>query len=66
VKSRAGLAPLQVRERDDELVRVIDNINLVTPYYLLMHKDMQKTPRIRKFADFVASEIKAFRALVTG
>jgi len=35
------------------------------PYYLLMHRDMQQTPRVRAFADFVASEIKSFRALVS-
>ena len=38
---------------------------LVLPYYLLMHRDMQHTPRVRAFADFVASEIKSFRALVS-
>jgi DNA-binding transcriptional LysR family regulator len=63
VKSGARLAPLLACERDDDLVRVIDNIGLVTPYYLLMHKDMQQNPRVRAFADFVGSEIKAFRAL---
>lgn len=66
VKSGAGLALMMAYERDDDLVRVIENINLVTPYYLLMHKDMQRTPKVRAFADFVASEIKAFRALVAG
>ena len=30
------------------------------PCYLLMHRDMQHTPRVRAFADFVASEIKSF------
>jgi DNA-binding transcriptional LysR family regulator len=66
VKSGAGLATLLAFQGDSEseLVRVIDNIDLVTPYYLLMHRDMQQTPRVRAFADFVASEIKAFRALV--
>lgn len=43
VKSGARLAPLLACERDDDLVRVIDNIGLVTPYYLLMHKDMQQS-----------------------
>ena len=41
------------------------NIDLVTPYYLLMHRDMQQTPRVRAFTDFVASEIKSFRALAS-
>ena len=46
-------------------MRVIDNIGLVIPYYLLMHRDMQHTPRVRAFADFVSSEIKSFRALLS-
>jgi DNA-binding transcriptional LysR family regulator len=62
VQSGAGLAPLLAYQRDNGLVRVIDNISLVTPYYLLMHKDMQPAPKVRAFADFVAAEIKAFRA----
>ena len=53
-------------DSESELVRVIENTGLVLPYYLLMHRDMQKTPRVRAFADFVASEIKSFRALVSG
>ena len=67
VKSGAGLAVLPAYQGDNEseLVRVIDNIDLATPYYLLMHRDMQQTPRVRAFADFVTSEIKAFRALVS-
>jgi DNA-binding transcriptional LysR family regulator len=68
VRSGAGLAALLAFQGDGEsdLVRVIDNIDLVTPYYLLMHRDMQNTPRVRAFADFVASEIKRFRAMVSG
>jgi DNA-binding transcriptional LysR family regulator len=67
VKAGAGLAALPHFQGDSEseLVRVIDNIGLVLPYYLLMHRDMQQTPRVRAFADFVASEIKSFRALLS-
>ena len=36
------------------------------PCHLLMHRDMQRTPRVRAFADFVGSEIKSFRALLSG
>jgi DNA-binding transcriptional LysR family regulator len=66
VKSGAGLAMLLAFQGDNEpdLVRVID-IDLTTPYYLLMHRDMQQTPRVRAFADFVGSEIKSFRALIS-
>jgi len=68
VRSGAGLAALLAFQGDGEsdLVRVIDNIDLVTPYYLLMHRDMQQTPRVRAFADFVTAEIKCFRAMVSG
>lgn len=66
VKSGAGIAPLLAYQGDHELVRVIDTIDLVTPFYLLMHQAMQRTPRVRAFADFVVSEIKAFRALMSG
>jgi DNA-binding transcriptional LysR family regulator len=66
VKSGAGLAPMLTYKGDADLVRVIDSIGLVTPYYLLMHKDMRQNPRVRAFADFVGSEIKAFRALLLG
>jgi len=34
----------------------------ILPFYLLMHRDMQQTLRVRASADFVASEIKSFRA----
>jgi DNA-binding transcriptional LysR family regulator len=66
VKSGAGLAPLMVYQEDNELVRVIDSIDLVTPFYLLMHRDMQHTPRVRAFANFVGIEMKSFRALLSG
>ena len=53
-------------DSESGLVRVINSIGLTIPYYLLMHRDMQHTPRVRAFADFVASEIKSFRALLSG
>jgi DNA-binding transcriptional LysR family regulator len=67
VKAGAGLAAMPHFQGDaeSELVRVIDDIGLVVPYYLLMHRDMQHTPRVRAFADFVSSEIKSFRALLS-
>jgi hypothetical protein len=68
VRSGAGLAALLAFQGDGEsdLVRVIDNIDLVTPYYLLMHRDMRNTLRVQAFADFVVPEIKSFRAMVSG
>jgi DNA-binding transcriptional LysR family regulator len=67
VKAGVGLAAMAhfQADRESELVRVIEDIGLVMPYYLLMHRDMQHTPRVRAFADFVASEIKSFRALLS-
>jgi DNA-binding transcriptional LysR family regulator len=67
VKAGAGLAALPRFQGDNEseLVRVIDDTGLVMPYYLLMHHDLQHAPRVRAFAEFVASEIKSFRALVS-
>jgi len=67
VKAGAGLAamPHFQGESESELVRVIDDIGLVMPYYLLMHRDMQHAPRVRAFADFVSSEIKSFRAVLS-
>jgi len=67
VKAGAGLAAMPHFQGDNEsdLVRVIDDMGLVVPYYLLMHRDMQQTPRVRAFADFVWSEIKSFRALLS-
>jgi DNA-binding transcriptional LysR family regulator len=52
VKSGAGLAALLAFKGDSEsdLICVIDDIDLITPYYLLMHRDMQKTPRMRAAA----------------
>lgn len=68
VRSGAGLAALPHFQGDNErdLVRVINDIGLALPCYLLMHRDMQHTPRVRAFADFVDSEIKSFRALLSG
>jgi DNA-binding transcriptional LysR family regulator len=68
VKAGAGLAAMLHFQADSEseLVRVLDDIGMVTPYYLLMHRDMQQTPRVRAFADFVGSEIKSFRELLSG
>lgn len=68
VRTGGGLAAMPRFQGDSEkeLVRVIDDIALVMPCHLLMHRDMQHTPRVRAFADFVSSEIKSFRALLSG
>jgi DNA-binding transcriptional LysR family regulator len=69
VKSSAGVAPMPyvIGDRESELVRVIDYIpELVSHFFLLVHKDMQRTPRVRAFFDFVVSEIRAFREVLSG
>jgi len=67
VKSGVGLGPLPVHhgDRDEDLVRLIDAPKgLVSEFWLLMHSDMQRTPRVRAFFDFVIADIRAFRALL--
>jgi DNA-binding transcriptional LysR family regulator len=69
VKSGAGISPLPIIavEREPDLVRLFDKIpELRLPFYLLIHRDMRRTPRVRAFCDFVSSEIKGFRALLVG
>jgi DNA-binding transcriptional LysR family regulator len=67
LKSGAGLAPLPVHvgNYERELVRLMDTSpELATHFWLLMHRDMRRTPRVRAFFDFVIAEIKAFRELL--
>jgi DNA-binding transcriptional LysR family regulator len=69
VKSGAGLSPLPViaAENEPDVVCLFNSIpELRLPFYLLIHRDMQRTPRVRAFCDFVASEMKAFRELLVG
>jgi hypothetical protein len=68
-ESGVGIAPLPIAvgDAESELVRVIDNVpEMLTHFYLLIHPDMQRVPRVRAFCDFVVSEIKTFRAALTG
>jgi DNA-binding transcriptional LysR family regulator len=69
VKSGAGVSPLPRVHGDSEseLVRVIDDLpDLVTHFHLLAHRDLYRAPRVRAFFDFVQSEIKTFRAVLSG
>jgi DNA-binding transcriptional LysR family regulator len=69
VKSGTGLAPLSIAlgDRQDDLVRVSAEITeLLTHFHLVMHRDMQRTPRIRALFDFVITEIKGFREVLGG
>ena len=69
VKSGAGLAPLPVAavEHEQDLVRLLGAVPALTlHFYLVFHRDMKRTPRVRAFCDFVAEEIRAFRTLLVG
>jgi len=67
VKSGVGLGPLPIHhgDREKELVRLIDAApELVSHFWLLTHRDMRRTPRVRAFFDYVVEELKAFRVLL--
>jgi DNA-binding transcriptional LysR family regulator len=69
VKSGAAAAPLPVVVGEDEsdFVCVFGPIpELMTSFYLLMHKDLKRTPRIRAFFDFILDELDAVRRLLSG
>jgi DNA-binding transcriptional LysR family regulator len=69
VKSGAGLAPLPVVavENEPDLSRLMGSAPPLTlHFYLVFHRDMRRTPRVRAFCDFVNEEIKAFRQLLAG
>ena len=69
VKSGAGVSPLPViaAQHEPDLVCLFDKIaELRLPFYLLIHRDMRRTPRVRAFCDFVTDEIGAFRELLAG
>jgi hypothetical protein len=68
-KSGAGLTPMPVivGENESELVRTLGPIDdIATPFYLLMHQDMKRTPRVRAFFDFFVEELPVIRPLLTG
>jgi DNA-binding transcriptional LysR family regulator len=67
VKSGVGLGPLPIHhgDREKELVRLIDTApEVVSHFWLLMHRDMRRTPRVRAFFDYVVAELKTFRVLL--
>ena len=69
VKSGAGLAPMPVivGEKDEALVRVFGPVKeITTPFFLLIHVDMKRTPRVRAFFDFMIEELPRLRPLLSG
>lgn len=68
-KSGVGLAalPVIVGEKDDALVRVLGPVqDIATPFYLLMHEDMKRTPRVRILFDFLIEELPHLQQLLSG
>lgn len=68
-KSGAGLAalPVIVGEKDEALVRVLGPVqDIATPFYLLMHEDMKRTPRVRVLFDFLIEELPRLQSLLRG
>jgi len=65
--SGAGLAPLPVivGEHEPNLVRVLGPLpDVVTPFYLLIHQDMRRTPRVRALFDFLTGALPTLRPLL--
>ena len=68
VKSGAGLAlmPTIVGNNEPDLVRVLDlGPEMATPFYLLTHRDLRRTPRIRAFFDFIIEHLDQVRPLLS-
>lgn len=68
VKSGAGLAPMPtvVGDNEADLVRVLDlGSEMATPFYLLTHRDLRRTPRIRAFFDFIIEHLREVRPLLS-
>ena len=62
-----GITGVIAVQHEPDLVCLFDRIQrLRLPFYLLIHRDMRRTPRVRAFCDFVAVEIAAFRELLVG
>jgi len=67
VKSGAGLAamPTIVGDSEKGLRRVLDlGADLATPFYILMHKDMRDTPRVRIFFDYLIDQLAEIKPLL--
>jgi hypothetical protein len=56
-----------IGESERELTRMLGAIpNLVSSFYLVMHEDMKRTPRVRALFDFFVDEIKSIRPILAG
>ena len=67
VRSGAGIAlmPTIVGDNERNLVRVLDlGKEMATPFYLLTHRDLRQTPRVRAFFDFIIERLDEVRPLL--
>ncbi|MEJ2123189.1 MAG: LysR family transcriptional regulator [Alphaproteobacteria bacterium] len=67
MKSGLGLAPLPIALVDNEpqVLRVLGPIPaLSTSWYLLMHRDLRRTPRVRAFFDFIIERLDVIRPIL--
>jgi DNA-binding transcriptional LysR family regulator len=68
VRSGAGIAlmPVIVGEDEGGLVRILDlGPEMATPFYLLTHRDLRRTPRVRAFFDFIIERLDQVRPLLS-
>lgn len=68
-RSGVGLValPMIVAEGEQDLVLVYGPVpDLTTNFYLLIHRDMRGTPRIRALFDFMVENAPAIRSLLRG
>ncbi len=68
VKSGAGIAlmPARVGENEKDLVRILDiRAEMVAPVYLLTHRDLRRTPRVRAFFDFIIEHLEEVRSIIS-
>jgi DNA-binding transcriptional LysR family regulator len=69
IKSGIGLAPLPVpyATRENDLVMVLaSRPELTFPFYVVIHRDMQRVRRVRSFLAFLSAESKTVRQALTG
>jgi DNA-binding transcriptional LysR family regulator len=69
VKTGVGVAPLPVpyASRESDLAIVVESEpRLNFPFYLVIHRDMQRVRRVRAFLDFMAAESKSVRRVLAG
>jgi len=68
-KSDVGLValPAVIGQAEAELVQVLGPIGeLTTHFYLVVHRDLRDSPRVRAFSGFVEENLSGFRALLGG